>query len=186
MRRGFTLIELIVVIAIIAILAAIIAPNAFKAIEKAKISKAIGQFKAIKKATLMMRVDLGVLPREGNWCTGRGYVDNSLVAAAYQGLWDGPYLTVWPDKDSWGGCITLLNGNWGECFDFDGSVANDVYLQMGRNTTNAANNIIPESVKQKIDEIIDNGDLATGIIKESSSCRANPALVFFFEEGSTW
>ena len=38
MRKGFTLIELIVVIAIIAILAAIIAPNAFRAIEKAKAS----------------------------------------------------------------------------------------------------------------------------------------------------
>lgn len=40
-RIGFTLIELIVVIAIIAILAAIIAPNAFRAIEKANIQKAV-------------------------------------------------------------------------------------------------------------------------------------------------
>jgi len=39
MRRSFTLIELIVVIAIIAILAAIIAPNAFRAIEKAKVAE---------------------------------------------------------------------------------------------------------------------------------------------------
>jgi prepilin-type N-terminal cleavage/methylation domain-containing protein len=37
--RAFTLIELIVVIAIIAILAAIVAPNAFRAIEKAKVAK---------------------------------------------------------------------------------------------------------------------------------------------------
>ena len=36
-RQSFTLLELIVVIAIIAILAAIIAPNAFRAIEKAKV-----------------------------------------------------------------------------------------------------------------------------------------------------
>ena len=38
--KGFTLIELIVVIAIIAILGAIIAPNAFRAIEKAKMARA--------------------------------------------------------------------------------------------------------------------------------------------------
>ncbi|MCF7873830.1 MAG: prepilin-type N-terminal cleavage/methylation domain-containing protein, partial [Candidatus Omnitrophica bacterium] len=49
-KRSFTLIELIVVIAIIAILAAIIAPNAFQAIEKAKIIEAIGDFKTLKTA----------------------------------------------------------------------------------------------------------------------------------------
>ena len=47
---GFTLIELIVVIAIIAILAAIIAPNAFRAIEKAKITKTMADLDSFKKA----------------------------------------------------------------------------------------------------------------------------------------
>ncbi|NCC82098.1 MAG: prepilin-type N-terminal cleavage/methylation domain-containing protein [Clostridia bacterium] len=37
-KKGFTLVELLVVIAIIAILAAVVAPNAFKAIEKSKVT----------------------------------------------------------------------------------------------------------------------------------------------------
>ena len=49
-RRGFTLVELLVVIAIIGILAAIIAPNAFKAIEKGKVAAAEADYKAIKAA----------------------------------------------------------------------------------------------------------------------------------------
>ena len=39
--RGFTLIELLVVIAIIGILAAVISPNAFKTIDKARMAKTI-------------------------------------------------------------------------------------------------------------------------------------------------
>ena len=45
MRKWFTLIELIVVISIIAVLSAIIAPNAFRAIEKSKITKALSDIK---------------------------------------------------------------------------------------------------------------------------------------------
>jgi len=56
-NKSFTLIELIVVIAIIAILAAIIAPNAFRAIEKAKISTAIADFKANKNAVYAFYAD---------------------------------------------------------------------------------------------------------------------------------
>ncbi len=62
MKKSFTLIELIVVIAIIAILAAIIAPNAFKAIEKAKISRAIADFKTFKTAMFSYYADCGKFP----------------------------------------------------------------------------------------------------------------------------
>ncbi len=57
MKRSFTLIELIVVIAIIAILAAIIAPNAFKAIEKARVAKTIADLKALKGAITALYAD---------------------------------------------------------------------------------------------------------------------------------
>ncbi|MEW9096326.1 MAG: prepilin-type N-terminal cleavage/methylation domain-containing protein [Clostridiaceae bacterium] len=40
-KKAFTLVELLVVIAIIAILAAIVAPKAFTAIEKSKVSRTL-------------------------------------------------------------------------------------------------------------------------------------------------
>ncbi|MDD4907776.1 MAG: prepilin-type N-terminal cleavage/methylation domain-containing protein, partial [Candidatus Omnitrophica bacterium] len=59
---GFTLIEIVVVIAVIGILAAVIAPNAFKAIEKSKVAKAIEDSKSITKAAMGFRSDTGLWP----------------------------------------------------------------------------------------------------------------------------
>ncbi|MBE3588244.1 MAG: prepilin-type N-terminal cleavage/methylation domain-containing protein [Thermoanaerobacteraceae bacterium] len=61
-NRGFTLVELLVVIAIIGILAAIIAPNAFKAIEKSKVAAAEADYKSIKAAALNFYTDIGKWP----------------------------------------------------------------------------------------------------------------------------
>ena len=94
MKKYFTLIELIVVIAIIAILAAIIAPNAFKAIEKAKISATISDMKTIKKAAIIYYADTGQWPWEGavhaDESTGIGFVTDDGAAG-----WDGPYIEKW-------------------------------------------------------------------------------------------
>jgi len=65
-NKAFTLVELIVVIAIIAILAAIIAPNAFRAIEKAKLARVEADAKAIKSAAFAMYADTGMWPGS-NW-----------------------------------------------------------------------------------------------------------------------
>jgi len=102
MHESFTLIELIVVIAIIAILAAIIAPNAFKAIEKAKISKTIGDFKTIKTATMTFYADVGAWPvtdisatdQDTNNITVEG--ENFISGQNQPAGWDGPYLETWP------------------------------------------------------------------------------------------
>jgi len=108
MKKSFTLIELIVVIAIIAILAAIIAPNAFKAIEKAKISKLIAMTKNLKTASLTYSADVGGhYPREyaiehsaGHepqvHCLSMDPNTSTLPPYPAMGLpplgWDGPYI----------------------------------------------------------------------------------------------
>ncbi|MDD5729552.1 MAG: prepilin-type N-terminal cleavage/methylation domain-containing protein [Candidatus Omnitrophica bacterium] len=111
-KQGFTLIELIVVIAIIAVLAAIIAPNAFKAVEKAKISATIEDFRSIKTACMSFYSDTGTWPSatgDGTPTATAGCSDsltaNTNCAAAPATItgWDGPYLEKWPATGRWGG-----------------------------------------------------------------------------------
>ncbi len=108
-RKGFTLIELIVVIAIIAILAAIIAPNAFKAVEKAKISGTIEDFRSIKTGSMAYYSDVGTWPIN---CTDSTTCANGASFVAMNGTivgWDGPYLEKWPQTSKWSGVYQWTN-----------------------------------------------------------------------------
>ena len=122
--KSFTLIELIVVIAIIAILSAIVAPNAFRAIEKAKVAKTKSDLEAIKTAIGALYGDTGKFP---NGCPAFAtanpeiYFDNprsGLVSKPPVGvtpgsggrcewtqsdvdMWDGPYLESAGVRDFW-------------------------------------------------------------------------------------
>ena len=113
--KGFTLIELIVVIAIIAILAAIIAPNAFKAIEKAKISGTIGDYRAMKTGAMAYYADTGTWPTDGVTTSG-------LVVTDGKAGWDGPYLEKWPPLSKWGGTYIFQND---PAQDWDGVAGGD-------------------------------------------------------------
>lgn len=121
--KGFTLIELIVVIAIIAVLAGIVAPNAFKAIEKAKVSRAMADAKALRGAALAYYADVGFWPPDV--CRGddpgftralpynpdTGGAARCINTAGFpadwqtrvQNSWDGPYLEKWPALTPWAG-----------------------------------------------------------------------------------
>jgi general secretion pathway protein G len=90
MKRGFTLIELIVVIAIIAVMGAVIAPNAFKSIEKAKIAATVQDLNSIKTAAGAYFTDMSAWPTAAaNFTTSSG------------SAWDGPYLDKWPQGGRW-------------------------------------------------------------------------------------
>lgn len=123
-NKGFTLVELLVVIAIIAILAAVIAPNAFKAIEKSKVSAIISDYRAVKIATLVYYSDVGDWPE--NDAGEIGFVKDK--EAKIPG-WNGPYLDVWTGKSPLGSGYTLLTETDGtaaaSCKD---KVAPAVYL----------------------------------------------------------
>ncbi len=105
-RRGFTLVELLVVIAIIGILAAVVAPNAFKAIEKSKVSAAESDYKAIKTAALTYYSDVGT------WATSASAADPGFVSnVASNSAWNGPYIERWPSRNPWGGTYQVTSGS---------------------------------------------------------------------------
>ncbi|HEX9060754.1 MAG TPA: prepilin-type N-terminal cleavage/methylation domain-containing protein [Clostridia bacterium] len=95
-KKGFTLVELLVVIAIIGILAAVVAPNAFKAIDKSKVSAVESDYKAIKTGVLSYYSDCGSWPADGSASTG--FVTSPAVAG-----WNGPYIEKWPTVNAFGG-----------------------------------------------------------------------------------
>ncbi|MDD2702762.1 MAG: prepilin-type N-terminal cleavage/methylation domain-containing protein [Candidatus Omnitrophica bacterium] len=144
-KRGFTLIELIVVIAIIAVLAAIIAPNAFKAIEKAKISATIADLQAIKTGAMSCYSDTGTwMPSCASTaaCAASLFIVNSTTPTAG---WDGPYLEKWPPQSKWAGAYTYTNAS--------GAVFCTACANAGERYTVISN--VPTTAQSKIDIQLD-------------------------------
>jgi len=178
MKKGFTLIELIVVIAIIAILAAVVAPNAFRAIEKSKISKAGADFKALKTATLSLYTDIGYFPPEGEVCglgvgnTGGCDVPGPLISitpiainennsdggSPYTG-WDGPYYKG-NEISPWVAPYRYDADQANQCYPVDNDFAG-VNIALDENEFSQNQ----ESIFEKMDIIYDDGVIDSGTLR---------------------
>ncbi|MCX7927165.1 MAG: type II secretion system GspH family protein [Candidatus Omnitrophica bacterium] len=178
MRRvkGFTLVELIVVVAIIAILAAVVTPNAFRAIEKAKISSTIADIKAIRAAAYDFYTDTGTLPctKAGGWGADPGFVRPITPSNCWpneggcnQGCtnisgWDGPYLEKWPQSGRW-----LLGGggkyNWNRWPNFI-APGTAVRCSLAGIVTLEVYGAISVKALQEIDRVLDDGNLSSGYV----------------------
>lgn len=129
-RRGFTLIEVIVVAAIIAILAGVLVPMIFNQIDESKIARARGDVKTIQTALMMFKKDNSCFPNRTNGADpatntiqvlfSEGVVITDLATKGWNGadnqllnhlrindngypaaMWKGPYLAS-ADADPWG------------------------------------------------------------------------------------
>jgi general secretion pathway protein G len=155
---------LIVVIAIIAILAAIIAPNAFRAIEKAKVARFVGDYKAIKAASYSLYGDIGTFPchyenLQPILITGGTRIQGMAGSCANAGItqasslagWDGPYLERLP-VPPW-----KVLGNTTYAWQ-------DSVVEAAKNCWNGQTYFycvepaFPISAQQRIDVVVDGGD----------------------------
>jgi general secretion pathway protein G len=95
-RRGFTLLELLVVIVIIGLLAGLVAPRYFDQVSKSNAKIARAQIDSLEKALDQYRLDIGSYPN-----TEQGL---AALNAKPQNIekWAGPYLKKAVPNDPWG------------------------------------------------------------------------------------
>ncbi|MDT8997657.1 type II secretion system major pseudopilin GspG [Paucibacter sp. APW11] len=95
-RRGFTLLELLVVILIIGMLTGIVAPRFVGQLSRSEVTTARAQIDALDKALQGFRIDMGRYPTAGEG------LQALTVAPANDGRWRGPYLKGVVPLDPWG------------------------------------------------------------------------------------
>ena len=95
-RRGFTLLELLVVMVIIGLLAGYVGPKFFGQIGKSEVKAARAQIDALQKSLDQYRLDAGRYPSTEQ---GLGVL---VAKPADEPKWAGPYLSKALPKDPWG------------------------------------------------------------------------------------
>ena len=109
LRRGFTLLELLVVMVIIGLLAAYVGPKYFSQVGKSEVKTARAQIVGFEKALQQYRLDVGTLPS-----TEQG-LQALLAKPSNVNKWDGPYLEKAVPADPWGNAyIYVAPGEHGE------------------------------------------------------------------------
>jgi general secretion pathway protein G len=104
-RRGFTLIEILVVIVVIAILATLVAPNVFQHVGTAKATTAKSQIEMMSSALDAYRLDTGSYPN-----TAQGLQAlQELPTIDPPTNWRGPYLRKAVPLDPWGHAYVFVS-----------------------------------------------------------------------------
>ncbi len=109
-RRGFTLIEILIVVVILGILAAIVIPQFSSASNEAAISSVRSQLQTLRSQVELYRVQNGQYPANGQ--IGFDAEGNSIAVAAENGfaqLQSGGYLQRLPELPA-GWLMDLTNG----------------------------------------------------------------------------
>ncbi len=94
-QAGITLIEMLVVVVIIGLFAALVAPNLWKNVDKANVTKARAQIESFMNALGQYKLDTGTFPT-----TEQG-LQALRVKPQDATQWGGPYLTKEIPKDPW-------------------------------------------------------------------------------------
>ena len=95
-RKGFTLLELLVVIVIIGLLAGYVAPRYFSQVGKSEVQVAKAQIDSFEKALDQYRLDTRHYP------SPQQGLDALVTKPADEPNWSGPYLKKAVPNDPWG------------------------------------------------------------------------------------
>ena len=189
-RKGFTIIELIVVIAIIAMLAASLLPSVQNMVTRSRATRTAGELRTIKDAMNRYLIDVGSYPPyigafTGSWGADVGLVSRGAVIGSHLANWNGPYLETWPVKTPMGPIGGTAVGayyihppivGW---IDYDGIGGNDRWIHM--NPDPPYDNYLSSraQINQMIDTILDDGVPTTGTMHTEYH------LYYYVGEGNT-
>ena len=96
-RRGFSLVEILVVVLIVSMLAALITPRIVERLRQAKVRIAKAKLAKVDMAVGEFYSDCGRLPTEGEWPGAMQEAPSDV-----QGKWNGAYLKEEDLVDPWG------------------------------------------------------------------------------------
>lgn len=144
-RKGFTLIELVMVIVILGILASTAVVRINNLIQSGRVSKAVSEVNIIKKALMSYYGDKGYFPAE-------------VPAGVDPGLAP-DYIDAWPAQTPWGGEYDYNYGSY-TAFDHDGTAGNEVYISIDQGSTP-----LSSSVRTEVDNLLDDGVTSSGNVR---------------------
>lgn len=108
-RRGFTLLELLVVMVIIGLLVGYVGPRYFSQVGKSEVKAARAQIDALEKALDQYRIDTGRYPSQ------EAGLSALFTRPSNEAKWEGPYLKKGVPRDPWGNAyVYKIPGEHGE------------------------------------------------------------------------
>lgn len=98
-RKGFTLLEMLVVLVIIGLVASLVGPQLLGRVDTSKVTAADAQVRMLKGALDTLRLDIGRFPTQEE---GLSLLMRSPSDERLKRRWQGPYLAEEVPLDPWG------------------------------------------------------------------------------------